>query len=140
MKIKDYPFNHEIKTVGELRQYVGLPLYFYYNGYYKKTNINKILYAWIKTLAYVNGLYDANRPVSGVGTWGYNTLQMVKNYKEDIKFVSIEDHKTQKHSNAQEYIRTLTREEFDLYKKMTLKRRLVPNWIKKEESKPYSFM
>ncbi len=128
MNIRYYPFNHQIKTVGELRQYVGLPLYFYYDDHHVGTN--KILYAWIKTLAYVNGLYDANRPVSGVTTWGYNTLQMIKNYKDNIQFISTEDHKIQKHSNAQQYIRALTREEFDLYKKMTLKRRLVPNWIK----------
>ena len=135
MNIRDYPFNHEIKTVGELKQYVGLPLYFYYNDYHVGTN--RILYAWIKTLAEISELYAANRPVSRVGTWGYNTLQMIKDYKDNIQFKSIEDHKTPKHSNAQDYIRTLTREEFDLYKKMTLKRRLVPNWIKIEG---YSFM
>ena len=135
MNIRDYPFNHEIKTVGELKQYVGLPLYFYYNDYHVGTN--RILYAWIKTLAKISELYVATRPVSRVGTWGYNTLQMIKDYKDNIQFKSIEDHKTPKHSNAQDYIRTLTREEFDLYKKMTLKRRLVPNWIKIEG---YSFM
>lgn len=135
MNIRDYPFNHEIKTVGELKQYVGLPLYFYYNDYHVGTN--RILYAWIKTLAEINESYDTNRPVSGVGTWGYNTVLMIKNYKKNIQFLSTEDHKTPTHSNAQQYIRTLTRKEFDLYKKMTLKRRLVPNWIKIEG---YSFM
>ena len=127
MNIRDYPFNHEIKTVGELKQYVGLPLYFYYNDYHVETN--KILYAWIKTLAEINELYAANRPVSRVGTWGYNTVLVIEGYKKSMKFMSAEDHKTPRHSNAQDYIRTLTREEFDLYKKITLKRRLVPNWI-----------
>ena len=136
MNIRDYPFNHEIKTVGELQQYVGLPLYFYYNDDYH-VGTNRILYAWIKTLTEISELYAANRPVSRVGTWGYNTLQMIKDYKNNIQFKSTEDHKTQKHSNAQDHIRTLTREEFDLYKKMTLKRRLIPNWIKIEG---YSFM
>jgi len=140
MNIRDYPFNHEIKTVGELQQYVGLPLYFYYNDHYAETNkiyyaeTNKIHYAWIKTLADIDiDFNNTTEPVSGIGTWGYNTLQMIKSHKENIQFKSIEDHKTPKHSNAQEHIRTLTREEFDLYKKMTLKRRLVPNWIKIEK-------
>lgn len=131
MNIRDYPFNHEIETVGELQQYVGLPLYFYYNDYHVGTN--RILYAWIKTLENISGLYAASRDVSRVGTWGYNTLQMIKNYKENIKFLSTDDHKKPRHSNSQQYIRTLTKEEFDRYKKMTLKRRLVPNWIKIEE-------
>ncbi len=133
MNIRDYPFNHKIKTVGELKQYVGLPLYFYYNDYHVGANTNKILYAWIKTLADVDETYATNELVNGVGTWGYNTLQMIKNHKKNIQFVSTEDYKATKHSNAQDYIRTLTREEFDLYKKMTFKRRLVPNWIKIEE-------
>lgn len=138
MNIRDYPFNHQIKTVGELQQYVGLPLYFYYNDYH--VGKNRILYAWIKTLTTIDGLYSSIRDVSGIGTFGHNALQMIKNYKENIKFISTEDHKTPKHSNAQEHIRTLTREEFDLYKKMIFQRRLVPNWIKIEEHKPYSFM
>ena len=127
MNIRDYPFNHQITTVGELRQYVGLPLYFYYNDHHVGTN--KILFAWIKTLASMSELYVANRPVSKVGTWGYNTLLVIKKYEKSMQFMSKEDYKTPNHSNAQDYIRTLTREEFDLYKKMTLARRLVPNWI-----------
>lgn len=119
-----YNFNKLITTSEELKQYIGQPIYF---GY---PNEQKPKYAWIKTVTAIDNVNTFSSNIRCLKIWGLNTLITIKNEKKDIRFLHETDYKTPKMSNAQEFARTLTKEEFDLYKKMTIKRRLVPNWIK----------
>ena len=119
----DYEFNKPINTVGELRKYIGKPLLFYYNN-----GKSKPQYAWIKQLTEVpyliNQLSNENSVVK-ISTYGHNSMQYIRNGEINIEFRQNDIIKTS-HSNAQDFIRTLTKEEFNLYKDKTRMRRWMP--------------
>lgn len=117
----DYEFNKQITTVGELKKYIGKPLLFYYNNPRHKPQ-----YAWIKQLIeipYHN--YDDDMGIKKISTQGRNSMQYILNGQINIDFKH-NDIFTTSHSNAQDYIRTLTKEEFNLYKDKTRMRRWMP--------------
>ena len=128
----DYEFNKPINTVGELRKYIGKPLLFYYNG-----NRYKPQYAWIKQLTDLpfNHNYDGG-VVTKISTFGRNSMQYKRNGQIDIEFKHNDINKSS-HSNAQDYIRTLTKEEFNLYKDKTRMRRLMPKLAEEIRNKKY---
>ena len=116
----DYEFNKPINTVGELRKYIGKPLLFYYNN-----NRHKLQYAWIKQLTDLPFNHNNDGGVAKISTYGYNSMQYKRNGQINIEFKHNDINKTS-HSNAQDYIRTLTKEEFNLYKDETRMRRWMP--------------
>lgn len=124
MKPKEYKFNQTIKTVGELKQYLNLPLYFYYEDYYRMDN--KPCYAWIKTITEMPQCSDEHT-ISGISLYGLNALQVIKNGAKNVKFIKTDDYIIPSMSNAQEFARTLTREEFNMYKLKVIGR----NFLKK---------
>ena len=127
-----YEFNKPITTVGELKQYIGKPIYLYYTygnmGIGKGVDRNKIYYAWIKQLIEISHKYnklefDDLSKINKVKLMGLNSLQMISKNQEDIKFIHSDDYKKPSPSDAQEHIRTLTKEEFELYRNKTRNRR-----------------
>ena len=124
MKPKEYKFNQIIKTVGELKQYLNLPLYFYYGNCYGLDN--KPYYAWIKTITKMPRCSDEHT-INGIEIYGLNTLQVIKNGAKNVKFIKTNDYIIPYASNAQQFARTLTREEFNMYKIKVIGR----NFLKK---------
>ena len=117
----DYEFNKQINTVGELKKYIGKPLLFYYNN-----GKNKPQYAWIKQLTEIPFYnYDNDMGISKIPTYGHNSMQYMRNGQINIDFKHNDIIKTS-HSNAQDFIRTLTKEEFNIYKDKTRMRRWMP--------------
>jgi hypothetical protein len=116
----DYEFNKQINTVGELRKYIGKPLLFYYNN-----GKGKPQYAWIKQLTDLPFNHNNDGGVAKISTYGYNSMQYKRNGQINIEFKHNDINKIS-HSNAQDYIRTLTKEEFNLYKDKTRMRRWMP--------------
>ena len=112
-----YTFNKEINTSEELKQYIGQPIYF---GYQNK---QKPRFAWIKTVTAIDNTLSSN--IGCLTIWGLNTLITIKNEKKDIKFLHETDYKTPEMSNAQEFARTLTKEEYKMYMKKTIYRRMM---------------
>ena len=116
----DYEFNKPINTVGELRKYIGKPLLFYYNS-----NRHKPQYAWIKQLTDLPFVHNNYGGVAKISTLGHNSMQYKRNGQINMEFKHNDISKTS-HSNTQDYIRTLTKEEFNLYKDKTRLRRWMP--------------
>lgn len=116
----DYEFNKQITTVGELKKYIGKPLLFYYNN-----TRHKPQYAWIKQLTEIPIYSCANDGIAKIPTYGHNSMQYIRNGQINMEFKKNDIIKTS-HSNAQDYIRTLTKEEFNIYKDKTRMRRWMP--------------
>jgi hypothetical protein len=116
----DYEFNKQINTVGELRKYIGKPLLFYYDN-----TRHKPQYAWIKQLSDIPFNNNNNGGVAKISTYGHNSMQYMRNGQINMEFKHNDIIKTS-HSNAQDFIRTLTKEEFNLYKDKTRMRRWMP--------------
>ena len=124
MKPKEYKFNQIIKTVGELKQYLNLPLYFCYEDCYRMDN--KPYYAWIKTITKIPQCSDEHT-INGIDICGLNTLQVIKNGAKNVEFIRTDDYIIPSISNAQQFARTLTKEEFNMYKLKVIRR----NFLKK---------
>lgn len=124
MKVKNYEFNKPIHTVEELSKYYGKPVYLWYDE--MKNGSRQVLFAWIKTVysAY-NPYASANGSVRHAIIEGYNALAVIKNFEKTKFFINENDHIEPSHSNAQRYVRTLTEEEFEMYRKITMKRRIL---------------
>ena len=122
--MENYTFNKEIKTIGELKQYINKPLFFSYN-----TFNGDITYAWIKLLTEIEipkDVRDDNpQGLYHLGTYGLNSMQIMRDGKINIKFLK-NDITKPSYSNAQEHIRTLTKEEFKMYKEKTIVRKWKP--------------
>lgn len=120
--MKDYSFNKEIKSYEELEEYIGLPIYFWYDDYHEP------FFAWIKTVTKLKpppyALEEKATPMKGIYVYGLNSLMMIKSYSKEEKFIYDNDDVTPQTSNAQLYARTLTREEYKMYVKKTAHRRL----------------
>ena len=116
----DYEFNKQINTVGELRKYIGKPLLFYYDN-----TRHKPQYAWIKQLSDIPFNNNNDGGVAKISTYGHNSMQYMRNGQINMGFKYNDIIKTS-HSNAQDYIRTLTKEEFNLYKDKTRMRIWMP--------------
>lgn len=124
MSKKHYEFNQEIKTVGELKKYLGMPIYF---SYYDKCNP---LFAWIKTAEYTTiDEYGNYTSIRNIGIMGKNALRLIKGHKQDVGFIKENDYIRASESNAQEYARTLTKEEFKMYAKKTAVRRCYQKFL-----------
>lgn len=123
MKPKEYKFNQIIKTVGELKQYLNLPLYFYYGNFY---GLDDKPYAWIKTITKMPQ-YSDEHTIIGIDICGLNTLQVIKNGAKNVEFIRTDDYIIPSISNAQQFARTLTKEEFNMYKIKVIGR----NFLKK---------
>lgn len=130
--MQQYEYNKTITTVRELKQYIGKPIYLYYTfgemGMGNSETRNNIYYAWIKQLTEIprrwNGeCYEDSHTVAGVPVKGLNTLQMITKNGENIAFVHFDDDRIPKTSDAQMHVRTLTKEEFKLYRNKTRLRR-----------------
>lgn len=123
MKIKDYKFNHKITTISELNKYVGMPVRFSYYDTRRKERGE--LFAWIKEIAEeVDSPEEGNNSIKYCQVRGYNALVVKRNFDPVTEFLSDTDHTTPSVSNAQTHARTLTKEEFEMYRKKTLKRRM----------------
>lgn len=124
MKIKDYKFNHPITTINQLNKYVGMPVRFSYYDLYRKERGE--IFAWIKEIAEeVDYLPEGNNSIKYCQVRGYNALVVKRNFDPVTEFLSNTDHITPSVSNAQTHARTLTKEEFEMYRKITLKRRML---------------
>ena len=122
MKLKDYEFNKPIETIGELLKYVGKPVYLWYCDPFSNVSKRKIQFAWIKTIT--DAPFSKEwEDVMGRSIYGHNALCVIKDKKKADYFIEESDFKTETMSNAQSYIRTLTEEEFEMYRKKTMKRR-----------------
>ena len=124
MKVKDYDFNKPIKTTEELEQYVGKPIYLWYEERRGPMARLETKFAWIKTIYEVTH-YPNERNMSIVHRpiMGYNALCVVKDFQEHNSFIYKDDYNKPLVSNGQTFIRTLTEEEFEMYRKKTIKRR-----------------
>ena len=115
-----------IRTVGRLKQYIGKPILLYYGN----ENSNHSTFAWISTPSKLessvlqNTTIRDNTHIRGIAIYGYNLLVIRKNGKKANYFLTKEANE-EKLSNAQDYIRTLTKEEFEMYKNITRKRRIL---------------
>ena len=120
--MENYTFNKEIKTIGELKQYVNKPLLLSYG--YKNTNV---IYAWIKILTKIDIPKNLrnSQGIYHVGTYGLNSMQIIQDGEINIKFRK-NDVTEPSYSNAQDTIRTLTKEEFKIYKEKAIVRKWKP--------------
>ena len=136
-----YEFNKPITTVGELKQYIGKPIYFYYTFEdvifsLPNADTKKIYYAWIKQITDICPKFDHTNErvkdsdtIDKISTKGLNSLQVVNNNsyrrqeENQIQFIHDDDATKEYTSNAQRYARTLTKEEFNMYKDKTRNRR-----------------
>lgn len=125
-----YEFNKRIKTVGELREYLGKPLFFCYPNEVKKD------FAWIKVPTECPTRYADDYSIEGVGLKGFGTVQV---YKKRVAFPNMVERTTPKflykvnditHSNAQTYMRTLTKEEFKMYARLIKNERFYKTYEK----------
>lgn len=115
--MKNYPYNKEIKTISELKKYIGKPILFQYSF----TKYESPRCQWIKQITNI-GVESENNSISGCDIYGTNTLLTILDQKPNVKFNSIDDRFVPSISNAQEYARTLTQKEYEMYKTLTLKR------------------
>ena len=138
-----YEFNKPITTVGELKQYIGKPIYFYYNFEdvavsFQNADRKKVYYAWIKQITSIHSKFQHSSgtgevkdsdTIDKISTKGLNSLQVVNNNsyrrqeENQIQFIHDDDATKEYTSNAQRYARTLTKEEFNMYKDKTRNRR-----------------
>lgn len=127
-----YEFNKPIATVGELKQYIGKPILFYYTfedmGMGKKDE-GKIFCAWIKQITSIkefdkngNKLNDIDS-IERITIKGLNTVKVYNSNGKNNKFIYDDDITTPRASNAQRYARTLAKEEMNLYRNKTRLRR-----------------
>lgn len=128
-----YEFNKPIATVGELRQYIGKPILFYYNfedmGMGREEDKDKIFYGWIKQITSIkefdkngNKLNDTDS-IERITIKGLNALEVYNKNEKSNKLIFNDDITTPRESNAQRYARTLTKEEMNLYRNKTRLRR-----------------
>lgn len=125
--MKDYEFNKPINTVSELRKYIGKPVYLWYpimGARIGTKEENEPYFAWIKTVEECDD-YCNMGSVKHIGISGYNALAVIKDREKVNYFIHKFDHNKPCMSNAQQYIRTLTKEEFDMYRRKTIKRRML---------------
>ena len=124
--MKNYKFNQKITTYGELKKYVGKPVYLWY----RINGVPFTEYAWITTitqleLRYTHGVNDINDlEIKHIDIKGYNLQQRIKDSTTNVKFLYEDDYKVEQSSTAQDFCRTLTKEEFEEYRKATRIRRL----------------
>lgn len=114
-----YNFNKPITTLEELKQYIGQPICFGYQNKQKPTC------TWIKTITTIDTINTFSSNIGGLIIWGLNTLITIKNGKKNIIFLHKTDYNTPQMSNAQEFARTLTKEEYKMYARKTIYRRMM---------------
>lgn len=116
MNIRDYEFNKQIETVGDLQLYIGMPIMFYYDTFDSGT------YSWIKEVSRIGKWGEklsSQQPITYINVGGYNSLEV-----NSMKFKN-DDSSKPKYSNAQIYARTLTKEELKNYLKKSIARRML---------------
>lgn len=127
MKVKNYRFNKEIKNINELKEYIGMPIYFYYKMIVHSSKDAQIYSAWISTVEKIEKGYMLDNPntITDKRIWGYNILLVMCGFEKKIHFLYNDDYKEMRFCNAQTNARTLTEEEFEMYRKKTMKRRIL---------------
>ena len=140
MNIKDYKFNKELYTAEDLTNYIGYPIYLWYSFADAESvdtalrlglNPNDERFSWITHLEVIKCRdsikVDPTLDVSSLDLYGKHTLYMRDSTQDKGNFPyfpSFVPANGLQLSNAQTHIRTLTREEFKLYKNLTRKKRL----------------
>ena len=143
MNIKDYKFNKELYTAEDLTNYIGYPIYLWYSFADAESvdtalrlglNPNDERFSWVTQLKVIKCRdsikVDPTTHVSNLDLYGKYTLYNMRvstlisgNNIKELEWCLVPANGLQL-SNAQTHIRTLTREEFKLYKNLTRKKRL----------------
>lgn len=128
-----YEFNKPITTVGELKKYIGKPIFLYYTfedmGMGREEDKDKIFYGWIKQITSIkefdkngNKLTDIDS-IERITIKGLNAVEVYNKNEKSNKLIFDDDITRPRASNAQRYARTLTKEEMNLYRNETRLRR-----------------
>ena len=128
-----YEFNKPIATVGELKQYIGKPISFYYNfedmGIGREEDKGKIYYGWIKQITSIKDFDRHGYKLTDIDSIeritinGLNAVEVYNRNRKSNKLIFDDDITTPRESNAQRYARTLTKEDMNLYRNKTRLRR-----------------
>ena len=126
--------SNQIKTIGELKKYLGKVVVSYY------CNIaGKILFMWMYKLVKIKSQLQDDVPIIHINMMGLNHICLTNNtpytYKTDISDkppflmytsgMGSPDMTIPMVSSAQEFMRPPTKEELNIYIKLTRKRRIL---------------
>ena len=126
--------SNQIKTIGELKKYLGkVVVSYYYNGY------DKISFMWMYKLVKIKSQLPDDIPIAHIIMMGLNHICLINNtpYKYEtgssnkppfLMYASsgnLFDMTIPMVSSAQEFMRPPTKEELNTYFKLTRKRRIL---------------
>lgn len=128
---------NNIKTINELKPYVGkLIVCYYYQDYQEEVNNpnfqreydeNKISFQWMFKLTSIKNKNE-NENIRRITLEGEHLVVLINNQYTDYKTPTPYYLEENGSSNAQSYIRTPTKKEIKMYLNTTRKKRIIKSW------------